>query len=1112
MVKRFFINLCSILLLEGNVLHAQESLTVNDSPFRIFACKELTVEWNGHELISGDAFSWINDEAIGMAGGMFEVSEHNGWQTVNNWDSTAIAPYRREIGLSPDGKKIEWTFQTHQDALMDHYPSPYITYTISLPAATFANSTWDAFTGRSQNAQWSNGRFDLSMPDGVIVSAARWITFNTPNGAITFDFNPHGVATYYVGGINTMVAQRTVAKKGNRIEISFSTAATHYGGDFTGKLTIFEGDKNEYLNHHATDFYHYFSELKKEQLFAFNHTTGKDFTQVGTSAFDPATGYGWKSSDGLFIQGRSLPGALYAACSSSRPNTFITHGLRPGLYLITVKSSALDKDAGPFNISLNGEEIFRNINVEKGKVADMTFVRWIEEEQAELQLQGDWAVSVIGFQLFMHRDEDFEFRRGNWLKSDGYCPGILFANYYDTPPVYGKSIAFSTLAGAVSETTEIPELPELETALPDQQADELAWRFTSPLGTMGPDNWGTFNEFNTPEKIEKRLKEIKDGGISAVILNGFLSRHTYMAHLDRVEENIRQTVEIAHRMGMKIIDHQDLTILWNADMGFRFLAANPGYLQHNHTNGLPTWGICPANQDFNHDYFFPFISNQIKNTGIDGLMMDEAVFHYANFCNCTFCREAFTRTSGLVLPDDETSSLLHNKSSGLWKAWIEWRKHAMAQWRIDLSKLTHQINPYFSNLQYYSEGGFLQNTAAYGQGGDLPLSAKSMDFLGTEIMSRDVWDDYRYNFTSRNMYNSLRETYGSPIYGLVYPAGVFNYALIGWAMNNMHGQVTWSLADFEGSEKMNDYTGWKEDMNKITSVPYTDIALVFSRMTRDWSVKNTTDYPKEIMGMGQFLSERHIPHTFILDDALTTRDLSGFKVLLAPGMDCVSDEQEQTLKQFVLDGGTLFLTGDAGLFTPYGEDRDRRAFADILTDSRLAEAVETDWIEVKYGKGRVVYTRNKSMINEFCPSIRETGRVYRFAPDPEITTTNEKIWEHIAGTMLFKAIHIHPSVLVTAYKDAAKDRKAVMIHLLNATGIKVKHGDTLPLPDPTWEPIPDDISFEITLQSFKKAYYASPDAEGHKEVDIRKMGKNRYKVTVPKGTVEKYGIVYLLQK
>ena len=43
--------------------------------------------------------------------------------------------------------------------------------------------------------------------------------------------------------------------------------------------------------------------------------------------------------------------------------------------------------------------------------------------------------------------------------------------------------------------------------------------------------------------MEKRLEQIKNGGVGAVILNGFLSRHTYASHLERVEENIRQTVE-----------------------------------------------------------------------------------------------------------------------------------------------------------------------------------------------------------------------------------------------------------------------------------------------------------------------------------------------------------------------------------------------------------------------------------------------------------------------------------------------------------------------------------------------------------------------------------------
>lgn len=1112
-MKRLLIFFFCFLLMGSGASYAQEKFTAAGSSLEIAPERNIKVKWKGEMLLCNDSLSWAAGQSVGDHAGTFLVSRENGWQTVNVWNSNAVAPYRREIGLSPDGKKIELTFQLHQDALMEKYPSPRITYKIMVPAAILDNSTWNALTGSSLNARWSNGHFDASMSDGDITTGTRWITFNTPKGPITFDFNPHGVTTYYVGGINTMVAQWTVAKKGNMIELSFSTSATYYGGDFTSKFTLFEGDKNDYASHHATSFYSYFSELQKEKLFSFNSRSGKDFTNAGTTRYDPKTGYGWQRTEGLSARRGEHPGALYSSCSSISPNTFITDGLRPGLYLITVKSSALYKKQGPFSVTFDGEQIYDDLTIDKGKMAEITLVRWIEDGNAAISFEGNWAVSVIGFQLFMHREEDFQFRRGNWLKKDGFCPGVLFANYYDTPPVYGKALSVAPLSGEINETAEVSPLPELGTALPDQQAKQLAWRFNSPLGIMGPDNWGTFNEFNTSGKIEKRLEQIQNGGVSAVILDGFLSRHTYASHLERVEENIRQTVEIAHRMGMKIIDHQDLTILWNADMGFRFIAANPGYLQHNHTNGLPTWGLCPVNPGFKYGYFFPYISRHIKNTNIDGLMLDETVFHSANFCNCTYCRKSFHDITGLTLPDDETSPLLHNKASRLWKAWIEWRKYALAQWRIDLSNLTHQINPYFSNLEYYSEGGFLANAGSYGEGGDLPLSARSKDFLGTEIMSRDVWDDYRYIFTSRNMYNSLRETYRSPIFGLVYPNRVFNYALIGWAMNNMFGQVTWLWADFEEKERMNRYTGWEGNMNKITSVPYTDIAVVFSRMTRDWSVKNTASYPKEIMGTGQLLTLKHIPHTFILDDAIAGQDISRFRVLLAPGMDCISDEQEQRLKQFIFEGGTLFLTGEAGTLTPYGDPRAQRAFGDILTESKLAEAGKKDWIiEVVYGKGKVIYARNKSMMNDYCPSMGESGMVYRFTPDPEITAINEKILENAIGKMMFRPISIPSKVLVTAYKDTGKENNSVMVHLLNATGVRVKQGDTLPLPRPAWEPINEDMRFELILPSLKKAYYASPDVEGNKKIDFKKTGKNRFEIIVPRGTVEKYGIVYLLQK
>lgn len=1089
----------------------QKMITVKGSVFAISATKNMEVTWKGKKLITADAHTWLGNKDVGLAADNSQISNGKGWQYNNVWNDKSPSPFRREIGISPDGKKIELNFQSHQDALMKSYPAPTLTYKIYVPLSVLNDSKWEAFSGLSYNCKWSSGTLNEATPDGDFISGpARWVSFSTPKGKITFDFNPQGITTYYLSGPNMIQSQWTLIKKGDMLELTTGIGASNYGGALTGKITIFEGEQNDYLKHHAVTYYHYFSEIPKEKLFCFGEKASNLFTNAGLTAYDSQKGYGWNKTEGLNKTGGILAGALYTATASNKANVFTAGNLRPGLYLVTIRSSALDKNIGPFNVTLNGEKVFSNIKADKGRAANLTCVRWIEKGKADIGFEGNWAVGVVGLQLFMHSEEDYEFRRGFWIKNDGYCPDVMFANYYNKPPVYGKYVSYSKLAGKVEEIKEIPELPELETALPDQSSKELSWRYTSPLGTMGPANWGSFNEFNTPELIEQRLKEVKDGGTRAVILNGFLSRHTFPEHLQRTEENIRQTVEIAHKMGMKVFDHHDLTILWNMDMGFRFLASHPEFLQHAQSDGMPNWGMCPVNSLFTKGYFLPFILEEIKNTKIDGLMIDECAFHGSNFCNCEHCRTAFTKATGLVLPDDETSPLLRNRNSKLWKAWIEWRKNAIAQWRIDFSKAAHKINPDFSNIQYYSEGGFILDGGSYEQGGDLALSARSMDFLGTEIMSRDLWDDYRYTFSSRLMYNSLRETYNSPIFGLIYTNSQINNAIIGWAMNNMLAQVTWSLA-FKGDEKMNDYIGWKENMNNFSAKTFADIAIIFSRKTRDWSLQNKRSYPSEIMGTSQYLTEKHIQHTFILDDALLNQDLSRFRVLLAPGIDCLSDEQAAKLKQYVSKGGTLFITGEAGQLTSYGEPRQIWPFADILGDDYLSKSKNTDVLEGNYGKGKVVYCPKKYGINDFCNSF-SIGRSYLFNPDAGTTALHGKVLERAIGHKLsFEAVSIPQKVLTSVYSELRDGKKVTLVHFLNATGVKVKNGDFLPLKNTEWEEITENMIFEISLPSISESYYTSPDSPGHKAIRVEKVSDGRFKVIVPKGTVDKYGIVYLFQ-
>ncbi len=43
-------------------------------------------------------------------------------------------------------------------------------------------------------------------------------------------------------------------------------------------------------------------------------------------------------------------------------------------------------------------------------------------------------------------------------------------------------------------------------------------------------------------------------------------------------------------------------------------------------------------------------------------------------------------------------------------------------------------------------------------------------------------------------------------------------------------------------------------------------------------------------------------------------------------MECISDVQVDKLKKYVRNGGTLYITGDAGDFTSYGRASEQKSF------------------------------------------------------------------------------------------------------------------------------------------------------------------------------------------
>jgi hypothetical protein len=228
-------------------------------------------------------------------------------------------------------------------------------------------------------------------------------------------------------------------------------------------------------------------------------------------------------------------------------------------------------------------------------------------------------------------------------------------------------------------------------------------------------------------------------------------------------------------------------------------------------------------------------------------------------------------------------------------------------------------------------------------------------------------------------------------------------------------------------------------------------------------------------------------------------------------MDCISDEQVIKLKQYVSNGGTLYITGEAGQLTSYGEPRTVWAFADVMGSDALIKAENTDVVEAKLGKGRIMYGAKRYGLNDFCKSYT-IENIYQFTPDPDQTALNEKTLRIVIGDKLsFEAVTMPEKVLASVYTESRAGKNITLVHLLNATGVKVKNGDMLPLPNPSWGVIKGDLSFEIALPLVSKSYYATPDSPGHKSVKAEKVRDGRYRIIIPEGTLDKYGIVYLIQ-
>ncbi len=1122
-----------------------------EKTFELGQAPELQLKYRGQVLLSNENINWKN--ALAVDGNKYESK--NG--VINTWNTAPEFSWRREASTRENGSEVEITFQGR----VPSYEVPVgaagetLSYSFAADAALFDGMKFKAQSGRTGSPKLEEGVFRASQKDGNLFSGAvRFLSFEGKNTSLVFDFNPEGVNSYGDYGPGSLQGLWNVSKKGDKLVFSIGGRISFSGGTVTAKAVIFEGKFSDFLNRHVEERYSYANEMNLEHAYVFGaQKFGTFYSDAGTKDYDEKQKFGWLDASKLAVTRFAPSGAIYSSVGSEQEGRFKVSGVRPGVYMVTVRSAAYETPTGLFAIACNGVEAVRDLSLDKQQVASITFPAWIEDGSAEFVFKGSWRVSAILMQFLMHSKEDYKFRRGVWL-SDGFEPGMLFRNAdYAKPPRFQTVVEKTALA---PHDFKAPENYRFElkrdNAPVSVNTDATAWCYSGVLGSLGPGNVaGDFNNFATAAEKERRIEELKQDRINAVIVNGMLSRHTYPSHLDRVTGFLRDFTAVAHRNNIRIIDHQDLTLLWNVDSGFRVMTERTDSLERMVDSDGVVRGLCPVNPHTRREYFDRTLK-LIRDTDIDGLMVDEVYFLTPKLCGCRYCREKFTADTGLILPMDETSPVLFDNQNLIWKAWLSWRMSAIADWWREFRREVNQVKPDLAFLLYTTHYGWGSTFGSLNKASDLITCAGAIDFLGTEIMSRNVMASRRPVMAYRKMKNSIKIQYGKPIFGLVYPQEDWSIGYFGWALNNMNCQSSWFTKPPPAAVGMPDYFSFAENYPLRYARPAGRTAILFSAASRDWG--RFLPHTSEVLGTSEAMTDIHMPHEFILGETLVMPEkMRNFRNLFIMGAMCMSDAEIAAVRSFAEQGGTVFLGQHSGLGDSLGMLRAKWPFADILgfsprTNSKLRQAtlLKSPWgdfefdktfvaallqgkpkaavkplaffgdkpmvFEVPFGRGRIVYSA-LPLGNATSEKEQTAGKPYQPGNYPELLKIYQNMLKELfAAGDDFVPVAIPAKVMVSTVEVAEPGKSPeFVVNLLNATGVEVAEGTVIPAKMPTdWGKITSPLVFQVKLQGMKEAFAVSPDFAGRKVVEVREIKPGLMEFTLPPELLKYYTQVRII--
>ncbi len=541
--------------------------------------------------------------------------------------------------------------------------------------------------------------------------------------------------------------------------------------------------------------------------------------------------------------------------------------------------------------------------------------------------------------------------------------------------------ALSVLASSFGCTPDASQAEPLP-ATPSQPANAFPdWAYHARLANA------SFGEDPTPEELQLIVDKLKAEHVSVVetdtILSYWLTDAEFTAHM----ADIANFAKRVHQAGMRVVCYYPaLEVLsTGGEKGPSFYKnAEGGQWVQRGIDGQPNvfygslvFWVEPGDESCwlspNSPWRQYYLNRirQLAATGIDGLWPDVPIYFNGlrEWCDTsTYGRMAFKADTGREIP------AVVDYSNPDFRRYIEWRHRNLNQFQIDIAAAAASVNPnVFTFVETvtmdYKDATLIGLDGAYLRSEKGATQVWEVDVLSNRDSMRYATEDDWICLIS--MYKYGRAASGrNPAWAFSYgtqpdDAALVMAELLVTGCNPYEVKAPEKTAGVDSAMRTRMYSFVAAHEGRIFDArSLAEVAVYHSSASRDfvnptsgnglfanvvqpsgsaewWSNNDpqnscySQQWLGEFRGMIKALVHAHIPFNVLTSPRLTADDLSGYRVLMMPDIEAVSDEEASLIREFVQRGGAIVATGPNPTgWNHLGDTRAELALADVLGLSR----------------------------------------------------------------------------------------------------------------------------------------------------------------------------------